>query len=101
MSQEAITVLAVIVVLVVGATLVAQRRGYKVDANAVVRCRKGHLFTTIWVPGVSLKAVRLGWVRLQHCPVGNHWTVVTPIKDADLTDEERGSAAEHHDVRIP
>lgn len=101
MSPEAIIVLVVIVVLVVGTTLVGKRRGYKMGGGTVVRCRKGHLFTTIWVPGVSLKAVRLGWVRLQRCPVGNHWSLVTPIKDADLTDEVRRIAAEHRDARIP
>jgi hypothetical protein len=26
-----------------------------------VRCRRGHLFTAIWIPGISFKAVRLGW----------------------------------------
>jgi hypothetical protein len=91
----------VIVILIVGATLVARRLGYKVGGNVVVRCRQGHLFTTIWVPGVSFKAVRLGWLRFQHCPVGRHWAFVTPVKDSDLTDEERLFAEQHHDVRIP
>ncbi len=90
-----------IVVFVVGATLVARRLGYQIGGSVAVRCRKGHLFTTIWVPGVSLKAVRLGWVRLQRCPIGNHWSLVTPVKDADLTDEEKLTAAEHRDVPIP
>ena len=93
--------MVVVVVFYVVATLVARRRGYNMGGNVVVRCRKGHLFTTIWVPGVSLKAVRLGWVRVQRCPVGKHWTLVTPVKDSDLTDEERQAAQEHHDVRIP
>lgn len=101
MSPKAIAPLVVIVVLVVGVTLVARGLGYKLGGNVVVRCRKGHLFTTIWVPGGSLKAVRLGWARLQHCPVGHHWSLVTPVRDADLTDEERRIAAEHRDVRIP
>jgi hypothetical protein len=38
-----------------------------------VRCSAGHLFTTIWVPLGSLKAVRLGGTRYQYCPVGHHW----------------------------
>ncbi|HUY20707.1 MAG TPA: hypothetical protein VMV22_00050 [Acidimicrobiales bacterium] len=87
--------------VLVGATLVARRLGYKVGGNVVVRCRDGHLFTTIWIPGASFKAVRLGWWRLQRCPVGKHWTLVTPVKDADLSDEERASAELHRDVRIP
>lgn len=67
----------------------------------MVRCRQGHLFTTIWIPGASLKSIRLGWARLQHCPVGKHWTLVTPVKDATLTDEERQIAGQYRDVRIP
>jgi hypothetical protein len=89
------------VVLIVGGTLVARLLGYKLGGNVVVRCRKGHLFTTIWIPGVKLKALDLGWARLQRCPVGKHWTLVTPVKDSDLTDEERRFAEQHHDVRIP
>jgi len=83
------------------ATLVARRRGYPMGGNVVVRCAKGHLFTTIWVPGASFKSVRLGWWRLQRCPVGKHWTLVTPAKESNLTDEERWFAEQHRDVRIP
>ena len=92
--------LVVIGVLVV-ATLVARRLGYKVGGNVVVRCRMGHLFTTIWIPGIKLKAVDLGVARLQRCPVGNHWSLVTPVRDSTLTPRERRFAREHHDVRIP
>jgi hypothetical protein len=82
-------------------TIVARRLGYGVGGNAVVRCRRGHLFTTIWLPGASLKSIRLGWWRIQRCPVGPHWSVVTPVRVADLSEVERRSAAEHRDVRIP
>ena len=75
--------------------------GYGVGGNTVVRCREGHLFTTIWIPGASLKALRLGWGRLQYCRVGRHWGIVTPVRAADLTEAERQEAAEHHDIRIP
>ncbi|MGD0381637.1 MAG: hypothetical protein ABSC30_16820 [Acidimicrobiales bacterium] len=92
--------LGVVAALVAG-TVVARRLGYKVGGNVVVRCRQGHLFTTIWIPGASLKSIRLGWARLQHCPVGKHWTLVTPVKDATLTDEERRIAGQYRDVRIP
>lgn len=88
-------------VLVVGGTIVGRRLGYTMGGDVVVRCRDGHLFTTIWVPFASLKAIRLGPVRLQRCPVGRHWTVVRPVKDRDLTDEERLAASRHHDLRIP
>jgi hypothetical protein len=91
----------VVVGVLVAATLVARRLGYKVGGNVVVRCRKGHLFTTLWIPGVKLKAVDLGVARVQRCPVGRHWSLVVPVRDADLTDEERQFARAHHDVRIP
>lgn len=81
--------------------LVARKRGYKLGPNTVVRCRAGHLFTTVWIPGVKLKAIDLGFARIQRCPVGHHWTLVRPVRDAELTDEERASAAAHHDNRIP
>jgi hypothetical protein len=76
-------------------------RGYRIGGNLVVRCRKGHLFTTIWVPGASLKSLRFGWWRFQRCPVGKHWSIVTPVKEAELSDEERRVASENKDIRIP
>ena len=82
-------------------TIVARRRGYNVGGNTIVRCRQGHLFTTIWIPGASLKSVRLGWWRIQRCPVGPHWSVVVPVREADLTPEELESARAHRDLRIP
>jgi hypothetical protein len=81
--------------------VVARRRGYVIGADTVVRCRSGHLFTTLWIPGVSLKAVRLGWWRFQRCPAGKHWSLVTPVKASDLTEEEMQLAARSRDVRIP
>jgi hypothetical protein len=81
--------------------IVMRLRGYRMGGNVVVRCRQGHLFTTIWVPGASLKAVRLGWGRFQWCPVGRHWSIVTPVKEADLTADERQFASEHRDIRVP
>jgi hypothetical protein len=91
----------VVIVLAIG-TAVARRRGYSgIGGDTVVRRSKGHLFTTIWLPGASLKSIRLGMSRYQHCPVGHHWALVTPVKDSELTDDDRRIAAEHHDVRIP
>lgn len=68
-----------------------------------VRCAAGHLFTTIWIPLVSLKALRLGGGRYQHCPVGHHWTTVTPLNlDGAVPDPEQlAVAAKVHDIRIP
>ncbi len=94
--------LAVIVPVLVVGTIVARRRGYSgMGWNTVVRCRHGHLFTTIWVPGASLKAVRLGWARFERCPVGSHWSLVTPVKESSLTAEELRGAKERRDIRVP
>ena len=82
-------------------TAFMRRRGYSVGLHTVVRCRKDHLFTTIWIPGASLKSIRLGIVRFQYCPVGRHFTSVRPVKDAELTEEIRVAAALYHDVSIP
>jgi len=96
-----IILLVLAVVLIAVRTLIARRQGFAVGGNTIVRCSAGHLFTTIWTPGVSFKAVRLGLKRFQRCPVGNHWTLVVPVKESDLSDEEERLASEHHDVRIP
>jgi hypothetical protein len=77
------------------------RRGYGVGGNVVVRCRRGHLFTTLWLPGVSVKSLRLGWWRLERCPVGRHWSLVTPVRRSDLSDDERRTAGETRDVALP
>jgi hypothetical protein len=82
-------------------TVVARRLGYRFGTNTVVRCRRGHLFTTIWIPGVKLKAIDLLVARFQWCPVGRHWSLVTPVRDADLSARDRLAAASRHDVRIP
>ncbi len=83
------------------ATIVTRIGGYRLGLGTIVRCRQGHLFTTIWIPGVSLKSLRFGWWRLQRCPVGHHWTLVSPVKESELNEEERRFAAEHRDVRVP
>jgi hypothetical protein len=89
------------VVAIIVETAVMRLRGYRIGLGVVVRCREGHLFTTIWLPGASLKSLRLGWVRFQRCPVGHHWSLVTPVKDADLNEDEKRVASEHQDIRIP
>ncbi len=82
-------------------TVAARRLGYRLGPHTIVRCRRGHLSTTIWIPGVKLKGLDLGIARLQRCPVGNHWSLVTPVRESDLGDEERALARRHRDVRIP
>jgi len=76
-------------------------RGYPIGGNLIVRCRRGHLYTTLWIPSFSVKALRLGWWRFQRCPVGHHWSFVTPVKPAELSDDDKRLARERRDVRLP
>jgi hypothetical protein len=101
-TQELIFFVAA--VLVIGIVLFrfwqfARRREF--SGNVIVRCRDGHVFTTTWIPGVSFKAIRLGLVRGQYCPVGEHFTFVRPVSPDDLTPEERRMAAMYNDGNIP
>lgn len=80
--------------------VVARRRGYHVGGGGV-RCHRGHPFTTIWHPGASFKAVRAGLLAMAALPGRDHWSVVTPVPAAELTDEGCLIAARHRDVRIP
>jgi hypothetical protein len=87
--------------LLVAETVAVWVRTGRPGGNVAVRCRRGHVFTTIWIPGASLKSVRLGWWRIQRCPVGKHWSIVSPVKESDLSLRERLSARRHQDLRIP
>jgi hypothetical protein len=100
-SKHRRKVLAAAVVANVVGTVIARRLGYQVGGNTVVRCRKGHLFTTLWIPGASLKSIRLGWWRIQRCPVGPHWSIVVPVREADLTSRQLRKAHELKDLPIP
>ena len=62
------------------------------DDDVVVRCSKGHIYTTVWNPIVSFKAIRLGSQRYQRCPVGGHWALVRRVPVGELTDEELAQA---------
>jgi hypothetical protein len=91
--------------IAVGAVLVEAAglwlRTRRIGGNVIVRCRDGHLFTTLWIPAASVKSLRLGWWRVQRCPVGRHWSLVTPVNPDTLTEDERRLAREHHDVPVP
>jgi hypothetical protein len=82
-------------------TLPLWLRGYGLGGKVVVRCRQGHLFTTIWIPGASVKALRLGFWRFQRCPVGGHWSIVTPVRRSDLSRRQQRFASQHEDIRLP
>jgi hypothetical protein len=79
----------------------AAHTSWKGRFDRPVRCRDGHLFTTIWIPWVSLKAIRLAQRRFQHCPVGHHWTTVVRLDPASTPPADLEKAASVHDLRIP
>jgi hypothetical protein len=79
-----------------------RKRSYSgMSGETIVRCSRGHLFTTLWIVGSSVKAVRLGSKRYQRCPVCEKWRIVVPVLDDELTDEDRRVAAAHHDTKLP
>jgi hypothetical protein len=100
-KRRHITRLVLIIVSAVVEITPLWRRGYGVGGNVIVRCREGHLFTTLWLPGVSVKSLRLGPWRFQRCPVGGHWSLMTPVRKSDLTEDERRTASHTRDVRLP
>jgi hypothetical protein len=89
-----------ILVAVVAVLLMAGARSSG-HFERIGRCRAGHLFMSTVVPGASLKAVRLGRVRFQRCPVGNHWTLVGWVDASTLTPEEISQVHARHDAHIP
>lgn len=96
--------LAVLAVVLTGyavGTVIARQQGYSFGRNAVVKCRRGHFFSTTFLPGGSLKAIRLGLWRIQWCPVGRHVDLVRLVKDAELSEAQREFALAHHDVPVP
>jgi hypothetical protein len=98
-KRRRIGLLAAVVFLVETAGLWLRTR--RIGGNVIVRCRAGHLFTTIWIPAASVKSVRLGLYRVQRCPVAHHWSLVTPVNQDELTEDERRFARDHHDIKLP
>jgi len=101
MTRRVVRTVLIAVGVAVGGTLIARRLGYDLGVNTIVRCRQGHLFTTVWIPGIKLKELDLVVARVQRCPVGKHWSLVVPVREQDLTETERQFALDHHDIRIP
>lgn len=88
----AISITVVVVAGVAAANLSMRRAGYHVPGTTVVRCDGGHLFTTLWIEG-GRKAVRVGpALRYQWCPACLRWATIRPVKDTELTDEQRRAA---------
>ena len=70
----------IIIVVVIAKVVYSMFRGRPVISGEIdVRCSKGHTFKTTWSPLGSFTAIRLGSVRFQRCPVGNHWSFVRPV----------------------
>ncbi len=82
--------LPIIAAFVILKVVVSKARGRPaLGGKIVVRCSKGHVFKTTWSALGSLTSIRLGAARFQRCPVGNHWALVKPVNDTELTDEDR------------
>ena len=94
-------VLVIFTAVVIKVARMSRVQGYRFGRDVIVRCRDGHLFMTTWIPMVSFKAIRLGLVRYQYCPVGDHSTAVRLMRDEDLTPAERQAAGRHHDNGVP
>lgn len=85
-----VALLLVVVLVTTGLNVWARRAGDAIPGRSRVRCSEGHLFRATWVIGGSLTKVRLGpLTRWGRCPVGHHWATMHPVKDDELTDEER------------
>jgi hypothetical protein len=82
-------------------TVAGRLLGYGFGINTIVRCRSGHLFTTIWLPGVNLKALDLVVARVQYCPVGRHWTLVTPFRTVAFSAHRHRRPRARRDIPLP
>jgi hypothetical protein len=97
--EVAVPIIAAVVLLKVVA---AKRNGRPaLGGEIIVRCSKGHLFETYWSSLGSLTSIRLGSARFQHCPVGDHWSLVRPVPDSDLTAEDRRMAEQNRQALSP
>ena|ERR1035437_512080 len=96
----ALVVVLIWVILVMIPTAITFNKGLRFGKNVAVRCSANHLYTTIWIPSVSLKAVRWGFRRYQYCPVGKHWVWTTRLREPELTSEAIDEASKTHDIRI-
>ena len=59
--SRALRSLVISAVVIGGGTLTGRLLGYNLGFNTVVRCRQGHLFTTVWILGVSSRRWTWSW----------------------------------------
>jgi hypothetical protein len=81
--------------------LIARRLGHKIGRNCTLRYHQRHAFATLWFPGGKIRTNDDGAPRFGRCPLGDHSTLVIPVRDRNLTIEQRLQTAGHHDVRLP
>ncbi len=91
-----VVVVAALLSLAAGAA-VARRRGYLREGDVIVRCSRGHLFETSWLPPFSFRMLHLGWARLQRCPVEGHLSLVRRADVSRLSSDEKKTARRVHD----
>lgn len=102
MSSVAPIIIVIVAALLAfaGGAVLARRRDYLKVGETAARCGRGHLFTTAWNRKLTYRELSLGWTRLQRCPVGDHWSLVRPLQDSELTPEEKREAREHRDSPV-
>jgi hypothetical protein len=55
-------------------------------AEIIVRCSRGHLFVTNWIPLTGFRSIRLSpGLRYHRCPVERHWRLARPARAGTLT----------------
>ena len=69
--------------------------------RVIVRCSAGALYSTVWQPFVSFKALRFGSRRLQRCPVHHRFELTQRVDPATLTEDERAQALATQDSGLP
>ena len=92
-------ILAWLAVFIIPTQLIISK-GLHFGKNVPVSCKSEHLYQTIWIPGISLKAFRWGRVRYQYCPIGKHWSWTHQLDRKARTPEALLDASKVHDLRI-
>lgn len=69
--------------------------------RTIVRCSEGGLYSTIWWKWGSLKAVRLGPLRVQRCPIHHRWEKPRRANIDELTATELAAARSVVDTALP
>ncbi|GAB2645177.1 hypothetical protein GCM10027169_11470 [Gordonia jinhuaensis] len=68
--------------------------------RTIVRCERGGLYSTLWWPWGSFKAIRLGPTRIQRCPIHHKWEKTRQVDVRELSPSEIADAEAVTDSRI-